>query len=82
MSYASCYRMKLSEIVKYRDGDASIKNYHQNHALESKGPRRYPLTRDVRLSDLAGRRSSRDMAPRRYRPGSDEVYYDILWFKR
>lgn len=82
MSYRSYFRNKLSKIVKYQNDDSFIKNYKENRTINLKNLRQYPLTRDTRFSDLAGQISEGSSTPRRYRPNSDEVYYDVEWFKR
>ena len=84
MSFSSYFRKKLSNAVKIQDNINFIEKYRQInlHGKRSIPPRQYPLTRDTRLSDLAGRQGDDYTTPRRYRPNSDEVYYDVDWFKR
>lgn len=82
MKFVSYFRIKLSDIVKHQDEDIFIKNTYRSRTIKLGNTRQYPLTRDTRLSDLAGRLGDEYASPRRYRPQSDEVYYDIDWFKR
>ena len=84
MSFSSYFRKKLSNAVKIQDNSNFIEKYRQInlHGKRSIPLRQYPLTRDTRLSDLAGRQGDDYTTPRRYRPGSDEVYFDVEWFKR
>ena len=84
MSFSSYFRKKLSNTVKDREDYDFIEKYRSIKLLEKKScpTRQYPLTRETRLSDLAGRQTGDYATPRRYRPGSDEVYFDVEWFKR
>lgn len=84
MSFSSYFREKLSNTVRNQENSNFIEKYRRINLYGKKqvSRRQYPLTRDIRLSDLAGRQGADYTTPRRYRPNSDEVYYDVDWFKR
>lgn len=84
MSFSSFFRQRLNQIIALRDEPNNLRKYRPQRKQFNKASlfRHYPLGRSQRLSDAAGRTYLEGTTPRRYRPNSSEVYYDVEWFSR
>jgi hypothetical protein len=84
MTFSSFFRQRLNQITKHIEEPNYIRKYRSQRRQHNQAGqfRQYPLGRNERLSDMAGRTHEKGTAPRRYRPNSSEVYYDIDWFSR